>query len=57
MMCKLYKLGKAPMCTSARVISSNTMYLSTDIDECLKTLKPSDKERLNDLGKGFNYIR
>ena len=32
MMYKLHKLGKSLMCTSARVISSNTMYLSTDID-------------------------
>ena len=28
----LYKLGKAPMCESARVVSSNIVYLSTDID-------------------------
>ena len=32
MMCDLYKLGKAPMCVSARVVSSNIMYLSMDID-------------------------
>ena len=32
MMCDLYKLGKAPMCTSARIVSSNIVYLSTDID-------------------------
>ena len=32
MMCDLYKLGKAPMCTSAHVISSNIVYLSIGID-------------------------
>ena len=31
-MCDLYKLDKAPMCTSARVVSSNIVYLSMDID-------------------------
>ena len=31
-MCDLYKLGKAPMCASAGVVSSNIVYLSTDID-------------------------
>ena len=31
-MCKLYKLGKAFVCASARVVSSNTVYLSTNID-------------------------
>ena len=32
MMCDLYKLGKAPMCVTARVVSSNIVYLSTDIE-------------------------
>ena len=32
MMCDLYKLGKVPMCVSARVVSSYIVYLSTDID-------------------------
>ena len=32
MMCNLYKLGEAPMCASARVVSSSIVYLSTDID-------------------------
>ena len=32
MMCDLYKLGKSPMCASARFLSSNIVYLSTDID-------------------------
>ena len=32
MMCNLNKLGKAPMYASARVVSSNIVYLSTDID-------------------------
>ena len=31
-MCNLYKLSKALMCTSARVVSSNIVYLSTNID-------------------------
>ena len=32
MMRDLYKLGKVPMCASARVVSSNIVYLSTYID-------------------------
>ena len=32
MMCDLYKLGKASMCASAGVVSSNVVYLITDID-------------------------
>ena len=32
MMCDLYKLGRVPMCASARVISSSIVCLSTDID-------------------------
>ena len=31
MMCDLYKIGKAPMCANACVVSSNIVYLSTDI--------------------------
>ena len=32
MMCDLYKLGRASMCASTRIVSSNIVYLSTDID-------------------------
>ena len=32
MMCDLYKLGKAPICASACIVSSNIVYLTTDID-------------------------
>ena len=28
----MYKLGVAPICASARIVSSNIVYLSTDID-------------------------
>ena len=31
-MCKMCKMGKAPICVSAHVVSSNTVYLSTEID-------------------------
>ena len=32
MMCDLYKIGKTPLYASARFVSSNIVYLSTNID-------------------------